>query len=239
MTTSTSTHLISPIAYRLGYWSSLLIVVIFVIFTLCFIAIPLSGPLFVWTTLSDYVTYATTQEQFFQHLARLMMLLFGPLYIILLHAIHEYAAEEQRLWVRISLSFGIMFAALTGINYFVQLSAVRLSIESGVTMGLEQLVQANPISLVAAMNLLGWSVGLGLSSLFVAPVFSGSRTASVVRYAFLLNGICCLLGGVGYLFDNILLIFITLNFGLGGAVLTAAVGLCLLFRRRETPVYIE
>ncbi len=233
-----ATPKVAPLVYRIGFWSSFFILMTFVVFTLSFLAIAVPGPLFLWSTLTDYVTYTTNNDQFFQHLARLMMLLFGPLYVILLNAIHDYTSPDQRLWVRMSLCFGVMFATLTGINYFVQLSAVRLSIIHGTTRGLEQLVQANPDSLVAAINLLGWSVGLGVSSLLVAPVFSGNRTARVVRYAFLFNGIFCLSGGLGYLLDNIALIFITLNFGLGGAVFTAAGGLCLLFRdgiRKHSP----
>lgn len=41
----------------------------------------------------------------------------------------------------------------------------------------------------------------------------------------------CLLGGLGYVLDNIALVFVTLSFGMGGAVLGFAAGLTILFRR--------
>ncbi len=102
------------------------------------------------------------------------MLLFGPAYVLLLCAIYGLAGDEKRVLARVSLCFGVAFAALTGIHYFVQLSAVRLSISRGETQGLEQIVQANPLSAFSAINMLGWTFFLGSSSLFVAPLFKGA-----------------------------------------------------------------
>ena len=46
----------------------------------------------------------------------------------------------------------------------------------------------------------------------------------------------CLLGGLGYVLDNAALVFFTLNFGMGGAVLGFSLGLAILFRRaRRNP----
>ena len=138
---------------------------------------------------------------------------------------------ERKLLARIGLSFAIIFAALTGINYFVQLTAVRLAIQKDVTAGLEQIVQANPISAVAAVNVLGWSLFFGLASLFAAPLFRGHGLARFVSICLWINAAMCLLGGLGYVMDNAAMVFITLNFGMGGAVLAAAIGLVVLFRR--------
>jgi hypothetical protein len=102
--------------------------------------------------------------------------------------------------------------------------------------GLVQVVQANPGSAVSAVNMLGWSLFLGLSSLFVAPIFSGSRLALVIKLAFLSNGIFCLLGGIGYVFGWLLLLFLSINIGMGGAVMTATVALSILFARSKKVV---
>ena len=221
----------SQLSIRLGFWSAFSIAVSFVVFTVCFVTIPLTSPLFIWTNMPDYLAYVGRYNQFFQNLARFAMLLFGPLFVLLLSSVYELADGERRLLARISLSFGVIFAALTSLNYSVQLSSVRLSISRGETQGLEQIVQANPLSAMSAINVLGWSLFFGLSSLFVAPLFSGGRLGKTIRIAFLLNGIFCILGGVGYLLDNAVLVFLTLNFGMGGAVLVAAISLCLFFRR--------
>jgi hypothetical protein len=222
---------VNYLAATLGYWSAIGLVVTFAVFTVAFIAIPLTGPLFIWSNLADYLAYVRSGHTFFQDLARWMMLLFGPLIVILFASIHELASGERRLLARIALSFTVIFAALTAINYFVQLSAVRLAIQRNAIEGLEQIVQANPISAVAAINVLGWSLFLGLASLFMAPVFTGRGLQRFISVCFWINGAMCLLGGVGYVLDNTDLVFLTLNFGMGGAVFGSAVGLAIFFRR--------
>jgi hypothetical protein len=219
----------SELSLKFGFWSAFLSAFTFVVFTICFVAILITGPLFVWSGVADYVTYVNENNQFFQHLARLAMLLFGPLFVVLLNCIHEITPDDRKFLSRTSLCFGLVFAALTGINYFVQLSVVRQNIAAGHLDGLIQVVQANPVSAVSAVNMLGWSLFLGLSSLFVGPVFSGSRLALVVKIAFLANGIFCLLGGIGYVFEWLVLLFLSINVGMGGAVMTAAIALTIFF----------
>ena len=226
-------------AIRLGFWSACLMIVAFVVFTAAFIAIPLTGPLYVWDDLSGYLAYVRGGHTFWQDLARWMMLLFGPLTVILFASLHELAEGERRLLTRIALAFAVIFAALTGINYFVQLTAVRLAVSRDVTQGLEQIVQANPIGAVAAVNVLGWSIFFGLASLFAAPLFSGKGLPLFIRVCFVVNGVMCLLSGLGYVLDNAALVFLTLNFGMGGAVLGFAIGLAVYFRRLRRAGKVE
>lgn len=96
------------------------------------------------------------------------------------------------------LLFGVSFVVLlNGIHYFAQLSAVRLNLLAGRSAGLEHFVRGNPYSILSAINMLGWTVFLGLASLFVAPVFSGARLEGMIRSVSLLNGLFCLGGAVG------------------------------------------
>jgi len=112
----------------------------------------------------------------------------------------------------------------------VQLSTVRLSLAAGQTAGLEHMVQANPYAVITAVNMLGWTLFLGLSSLFVAPVFGGDRLQRTICSAFLFNGLFCLAGGVGYVLEITAVVFVTMNLGLGVAVMVAAVGSAMWFR---------
>jgi hypothetical protein len=222
------------ISLQLGFGSALLIAIAFLVFTFCFVVIGLNPPLFVWTNLADYVLFTHQHSQLLQDIARLSMLVFGPLYVVLLNCIYVQTPQEKKLLVRIAIDFGLAFAVLTGIHYFVQLSAVRLSLIKGELHGLEQIVQANPISGISAINMLGWTLFLGLSSLFVASVFSGTKLERAISIAFAVNGLCCLLGGIAYVFDNLFLIFLTLDLGMGGAVLTAVILLCVFYNRLLT-----
>lgn len=219
---------------RLGFWSATFMVVAFIVFTGAFVAIALNPPLYTWNGLPGYLTYVTSVPQSFQHIARFTMLAFGPLYVVVLNSIYDHTKEEEperETSARLALLFGLGFAILIGINYFTQLSSVRLSVAHGETAGLEQVIQANPYSAVAGINMLGWTLFFGLSSLFVAPVFTGTRLERIIRYAFLANGLMVLLGGIGYLFDLTPLVFITMNLGMGATVLVASTGLALWFRQ--------
>ena len=84
---------------------------------------------------------------------------------------------------------------------------------------------------VAALNLLGWSLFLGLSSLCAAPLFGSNRLERWLRNLFLANGLFCLLGGAGYLLEHFWLLFLSLNFGMGGAMLALTILLAVYFRR--------
>ena len=69
-------------------------------------AIPLTAPFYLWTDLVTYPAHRREYGQVFQHAAMLAMLLFGPLVVILLSSIHDYAREEVRPLARISVRCG-------------------------------------------------------------------------------------------------------------------------------------
>ena len=72
---------------------------------------------------------------FFRSKAALRLLLaiviLAALWVVMLNAVHDYARDEHKILARISLAFGLAFAVLTGAFYFVQISAVRLSLLKG------------------------------------------------------------------------------------------------------------
>jgi len=191
----------SPLALKLGFWSAVTAFLTFVIYTVCFVAILRSSPLFTWTTLADYVAYVEAYGGVLRPLAQFSMLLFGLSFVVLLNSIHEYTRTERKILTRVSVGFGLLFAVTVGIHYFTQFSAVRLNVLEGRTEGLEHFVQANPYSILSAINMLGWTVFLGLASLFVAPVFSAAGLERLIRFALLLNGVFCLSGGIGYVWE--------------------------------------
>ena len=216
---------------QIGFWSAALSVLTLVVYTVCFGFLVTMNPLFMWTNLADYVAYVDQYRSPWPDMARFAIVILAALWVVMLNAVHDYARDEHKILARISLAFGLAFAVLTGAFYFVQISAVRLSLLKGDVAGLEQIVQANPYSALAAMNMLAWSLFLGLASLFAAPIFSGGRVERVLRIAFVLNGIFCLLSIVGYLFEIVVLLFITVNLGTGSALLVITIGLSLLFRK--------
>jgi len=222
---------ITPLTTELGFWASVVAALTFVSYTICFAAILATSPIFTWTSLADYLAYDESYGGPFRAAAQVSMIIFALTFLVLLHAIRETAPAEQRVLARISTGFGALFALAVGTHYFVQLTAVRINVREGLTDGLEHFVQANPYSILSAINMLGWSVFLGLSSLFIAPVFRARPVEPVIRAAFWANGLFCLSGGLGYAFEITWLVLLTTTFGMGGALLTAAVALALWFRK--------
>ncbi|MCB0213892.1 MAG: hypothetical protein KDJ52_31415, partial [Anaerolineae bacterium] len=97
----------SQLSIKLGFWSAFLSAITFIVFIVCFVAIALLNPLFIWTDLAAYVAYINDNGQLFQHSARLAMLLFGSLFIVLLNSIYDYADEDKKILAKISISFGV------------------------------------------------------------------------------------------------------------------------------------
>jgi hypothetical protein len=216
---------------KLGYWATLVCILTFIIWIICFVRIFQLNPLFKWTNLSDFITYTNTYNQSFKYLAQFAMLLFAPAFLIIINCLHDFATEDKKVFTRISIGFATLFAVCIGIHYFIQISSVRLSIAKEQLDGLEQFIQSNPTSGIAGINMAGWTLFFSLSCFFVAPVFSGKGVDRMIKIALIANGILCILGGIGYIFDNVALIFLTLNFGMGGAILVTMSGLFIFFRR--------
>lgn len=167
-------------------------------------------------------------SQFFAFISSLV-------YIVLLCTIYEVVSERQKLYARLSICFGLLFTLLACINYFIQFSIVRISINKGKIEGLDAFVQFNPLSFSSAINMLGWSLFLGISISFLAVLFQGKGLPRVIRLFFYFTGVCCLSGFVGYVFNLPVLLFIfqmgmTLGLTVGAILLSIY---CSKFRRME------
>ncbi len=74
--------------------------------------------------------------------------------------------------------------------------------------GLEHFIQSNPTSFLSSVNMLGWTLFLGLSTFFLyAGLFKQSGIKGI-RLGLLVNAVSCLFGGTGYLFQIDLLTFV-------------------------------
>jgi hypothetical protein len=84
-------------------------------------------------------------------------------------------------------------------------------------------------STLYAVELLAWDVFLGLALLFAAPVFSGSGPHVRVRWALVITGVLCLLGGIGPIIGNMAVQRIGI-LGYGIALPITCIFLALVFR---------
>jgi hypothetical protein len=220
-------------AVELGFWTSLIAAACFIIFTFCFAGIILTQETVFWTDTDTYLQAIRGNNPAFKYISQTSMLVFSIAYVILLHAIDAMVYTGKKLFSRVAISFGIMFALLIGINYFLQLTYVRFNVDAGSIEGLGNWIMFNPNSVSLSMAILGWTFMFALSSLFVAPVFQGKGRHRTIRILFQLNGIFCLLGGLGYVIQNVPLINLGINLGMGSVVTILTIVLTLHFRQER------
>ena len=147
-------------------------------------------------------------------------LIAGPLIVVLMAAVYDYADEDRKTTGLIALSFGVLAAGLTSAVHFVTLT-------SGRQLGFTVLEWP---STAYALELLAWDVFLGLSLLFAAPVFVGPRLNRVARCSIATTGSLCLIGAVGPLVGNMEIQRIGIV-GYGIVLPATAACLALVFRR--------
>lgn len=218
------------IALKAGYWASVIGIITFVVYSVCFVGILLVNPLFTWTNFENYIMSVQTTNQIFKHIAMVLMIIYGISFVIQVCSIEEIAVGMKKYYAKLAQLFGTGFLTLISINYFIQISAVRMQIHIGQINGLEQFIQANPISGIAAINMLGWTIFFGLSCIFAGLALGRTKIEQVIKYAFFLNGVMMFLGLIGYLLDKSVVVFLTMNLGMGAAIVTATIPLSKLFK---------
>ena len=220
-------------AMKAGYWSAVISIVAFVAYIICFMAILMMEPVFFWTNMENYINTVQTSNQIFKHIAMVFMIVYGACYVIQLCSIEEIADPSRKYYAKLAELFGVGFFVLISINYFIQISAVRLQINAGQTNGIEQFVQGNPISVISAMNMLGWTVFFGLSCICAAFALGSTRIEKIIKYAFLANGSMMLISAIAYTLDIKIILFLFMYLGMGVAILTATIPLCKLFKSSQ------
>ena len=220
----------NSIALKAGYWASVIGIAAFIVYTFCFLGILVVNPIFIWINFDNYIMSVQTTNQVFKHIAMILMIVYGVCFVIQVCSIDEIVERSKKYYAKLAELFGIGFLTLICINYFVQITTVRMQIDMGQTNGLEQFIQANPISGMAAINMLGWTIFFGLSCIFAGLALGNTKIEQVIKYAFLSNGVMMFLGVTGYLLNKSIVVFLCMNLGMGSAILIATIPLCYLFK---------
>jgi len=112
-------------------------------------------------------------------------LLLGPAFLILMAALQELAPASGKAFGRAAFGFAIVYATLTGLVYFVQLSFVAPRLASGDVAGIEPFLFIPYRSFLFAVDLLGYSM-MSLATLlgaFALPVEPDARAAKAAMIA--------------------------------------------------------
>lgn len=219
----------NKIVSNLGIWSAIICLASFIVWIISFTGIALTSPLFYWTNIENYIQYVNTNNQFFQYLAKSFMIVFALAYLILVFVFHEFTSPRKQILSKIAVAFTIMFTLLASVHYFVQISTIRFAFIDQQFAGLEHFMQAKPTSAISSVNMLGWTLFLGLSSLFMYLAFVPDTATKTIRIGLLINAISCLLASVGYLFQIDLITFIFINLGVGLAIILVCTSAIIFF----------
>jgi hypothetical protein len=172
-------------ALQFGFWAAALTTVVTAVFAVAGVATPpRSGPFCAGACVpAPYTSVA----QFIpgDYLWLIPGLLLAPLFIGLMAAIHSYAADMNKTFSRVALSFAVIYAVVIIANYFVQLTVVAPSLLSGESQSLSLFTQYNPHGFFIALEVLAYLM-MSASFLAAAPVFSGGKIELAIRWLFTL-----------------------------------------------------
>lgn len=178
-------------ALQAGFWSGIAVA----IFTIAFIvALPLTflPNLAEWTEIGGY---AETFKPM-QMLTVFPSMILASVYMIFTVSIYYYSENDKKLWSHLSIIFGVMYAAISSLNYMIQIITVIPSIVQNQTTGLEAFVAGNSNSIFYA--LMASYFFMCISALFISFVFSyKDKEQKIIRILFMGTGISgplCLLG---------------------------------------------
>jgi hypothetical protein len=208
----------SEAARRLGILSALGVALLCPVY-----AIALIGGLLSLPTPQDPIG-----DPFFSVL-EILILLLAPLMVVLAAAIHAWAPEKSKMFGLISLVFMSLTAVLTCSVHFVILTVSRDTAVAALASAPLFLAFRWP-SVVYALDILAWDVLFGLSVLFAACVFEGSRLATWIRGLLSLSGVLAFAGLSGVVSGNMQLRNIGI-IGYVGVFPVAAALLAVLFMR--------
>ncbi len=220
------------LAIRMGFWSSIAILVSGLGLLGGILASSILLPTTLtteWNGIESYADAYRATGGTITSLSFLAALISCPAYVSQIWSIHVLDSRAGRKRAQFGLALAVIFSALAGVNYVVQLTIVRIGILKQQTEGLAWLVFQNPGSFMLAIDFIGWFF-LGLAFLSVVPCFRSGRLSRMIRYVLVLNaavGIGPLVGlAVGD--ASIGLIFLTTT----SALLTIVDILLLVFFRK-------
>ncbi|AHG92625.1 hypothetical protein J421_5090 (plasmid) [Gemmatirosa kalamazoonensis] len=115
-------------------------------------------------------------------------LLLGSAFVVLLVSVDQVARPERKIWSQAALAFGIAYAVLISMNYFVQLTLVAPRLARGDTRGIEPFLFVPFASFLYAVDILGYSF-MSVAALLAARVFTGRGLERRARWFLTATGL--------------------------------------------------
>jgi len=114
------------------------------------------------------------------------------IFLIVIICIYYTAPDDKKIFGHIGLAFAIIYATMISMNYFIQLTFVRFGVFNTDVFSI-----TDPQSMMMTIEILGYFF-MGLSTLFIAPIFESGRLEQSIRWLFVFNGILGIGGAIGF-----------------------------------------
>ena len=216
---------------KIGFFMSIVSLVSFIIYILCFVAILLVCEPFVWTNINGLSFHEANNPVIYKYLGMVCMIIFSCVFVVMVACMFPAKKESKSCVFFVALSFSVAFCICISINYFVQISATRLQLLTGFTAGLEQFTQSFSISAINAINMLGWTLFYSIATFALSFLFDATSLGRKAKFFCLANSAMMLLGMVGYIINSYPILLVTMNMGLGVTSMGVIVTMGLFFRK--------
>jgi hypothetical protein len=173
---------------RLGYWLSVISLILAVGYLLAVLAI----------ILFDRMPPSAS----YQNLVSVITLVSVPVLLWLWVTIHETLPADKHLFSLGSLVMMTIFGVLTSINRYVSLTVVPQALAQGKTEGLGWFQPYGWPSIMAAMEVLAWGFYLGLAFFCLAPAFVKEKLERLIFWTLIISGVLCLLAVLGQVLNS-------------------------------------
>lgn len=153
------------------YVAILTLAVTLVTFGIAIFTTPISGP-FCQASCIGY-PYSEIEAQFPRDYYWMYpAIALSILFVVLMAIIHERAESRLRVFGMLALSFATMSSTLLVADYFLQVSVIQPSVQSGEVDGIALLTQYNPHGVFIALEEIGYLL-MALSMCCAAPLLGG------------------------------------------------------------------
>lgn len=137
-----------------------------------------------------------------QFFSAIIALLWDQTLVILFVALRRHVPENRRIFEELGLVFMALVSVTSSISWFSRLAIVPIIARTGDASILALVDPYNPGSITFAMEFLGWCLFYGLSTLFAAFAFAGTRLDGWIRWLLAVGGILSLLHFIGLVFSQ-------------------------------------
>ena len=174
-------HKILPTVRKVGFWSAVLASVFSIWYDV--------GQLAEWF---GWLGSAGGPESASTVLGLIVLLVpslfLGSSFLVLMVAVHYYAAAERKIWSHVAVVFATIYAALISINYFVQLTFVAPHMIRGDLEPVRFALFTPFDSFLYSVDILGYSF-MSLATLFGAFVLGKQGLEGTARRFMIANGL--------------------------------------------------